>query len=111
MRLKFVLNKCYGGYGLSAAAVKRLAELNALPECDEDGKPLVQWQGESEWDFKVRRAHELPRHDANLVRVVEELGEAANGMSAKLKVINVDLYSEIECYVGKETLIVGRESY
>lgn len=49
---------------------------------------------------------EIPRDDVNLVRVVEELGEEANGRFAKLKIVEVPdgVEWEIKDYDGWETV-------
>ena len=65
--MKVVYNACYGGYGLSELAEARLEELK--------GKSLTYAELMS-----------IPRHDADLVEVVEELGTKADGDFADLRV-------------------------
>ena len=66
---KVVINDCYGGFGLSEEANKRYAELS--------GKECLSW--------------EIPRHDPNLIKVVEELGsDAASGFCANLKIVTIE---------------------
>lgn len=81
--MKVVINKCYGGFGLSEAA---LALYNKL-----SGKTLSIYD-------------EPPRNDAILVKVVEELKSEAYGNYAKLKVVEIpdDVKFEIEEYDGME---------
>lgn len=117
--MKVVINKCFGGFGLSAIALKRYAELSGR-ECyfftnpRQDGKtvfdkyaPIDVEHADSEFIFFAfdipnpngvasaeRNKHfisdsEIPRDDKNLVRVVEELGKAANGTYADLKVVEI----------------------
>ena len=85
---KVVYNACYGGFGLSEKARKLLKEL----------------KGE-EVDY-----YDLPRHDKDLVAVVEELGYEANGLCASLRVatINSDRY-RISEYDGWEQVITPEE--
>ena len=64
--MKVVINICYGGFGLSEEAIERYKELS--------GKSRVY-------------EYEMERNDPCLVQVVEELGAAADGFSAKLKVV------------------------
>ena len=64
MTIKVVINRCYGGFGLSAAAEARVEQLT----------------GE---DFEF---YSHPRHCASLVQVVEEMGGAANGSCAELSI-------------------------
>ena len=65
---KVVYNRCFGGFGVSIAGYRRYCELTGTtpdPEIIES-----RWQT---WN-----AEDVPRHDPNLVRVVEELGKAAS---------------------------------
>ena len=76
---KIVINACFGGFELSEKAVSILGEGYAY-----------------EWDIQ--------RDDPELVRVVEALGEEANGECAQLKVIQIpeDVAWEIKEYDGSE---------
>ena len=67
--MRIVINRCYGGFGLSTAAVARYEELGGPSDV---GKR-----------FRQRRA------DPILVRVVEEMGDAANGPHADLRIVGV----------------------
>lgn len=64
MRDGFVANACYGGFGLSDEAMKRYRELGGNEEYDDD----------------------IRRTDPLLIRVVNEMGEAANSAFAALVV-------------------------
>ncbi len=65
-----VINTCYGGFGLSDRAIKEYRDLAGLTETD----------------FHHR---DLPRDDPYLVKVVKELGGAANGPHANLKIVEI----------------------
>src|SRR5690606_1347865 len=82
--MKVVINKCFGGFGLSESAQKRFEELTG----------------------KCPRVFEIERDDPALVQVVEEMGVAANGTCASLKVITLPdgVDWEIQDYDGFETL-------
>lgn len=67
--MKVVINTCYGGFGLSENAKERYVELT--------GSKHTHW-------------YDMNRADKYLVQVVEELGPAADGPNAKLKVVNVE---------------------
>ena len=67
---KIVLNGCYGGFGISTAAVCRYAEIKGISPSDVD-------------DYDINRT------DPVLVQVVEELGEAANNDSSKLYIVEI----------------------
>ena len=82
---KIVYNGCYGGFGLSAAALRRYAEIKGWQYREPDGSSwqsgrVIDPQGEehSEYDLECNRT------DPVLVQVVEELGTKANGMCAQL---------------------------
>ena len=130
--MKLVINKCHGGFGLSHEAtlaylnkcgIKFWAEPNehslvgsnyylVPPEERIEGNP-VDWYSMT---LEQRRAHneaysktvfdpsDIARDDANLVSVVLELGEAANGRCAELKVVEIpdDVEWQIEEYDGLE---------
>jgi hypothetical protein len=64
---KIVYNSCYGGFSLSERAAELLAKRKGWDE--PDNYPII------------------PRHDADLVAVVEELGlAAASGRAAELSI-------------------------
>jgi len=69
--MKVVINGCYGGFGLSDKATDLYKELAA-----------TEYTYDFEWNLKNR-------NDANLVKVVEMLGEEANGDFAELKIIEI----------------------
>lgn len=152
--MKVVINKCYGGFGLSARAIARWAQLKGRP-CYffvtpiENGRfskrpvPIAVEQADSKETF-VFSAYDVPnpdevlpsqenwhkmtieerqatnaehqrhsiycrdfdRADPELVRVVEELGDAANGKHAKLRVVEIPDGTdyEIDDYDGMESI-------
>lgn len=150
--MKVVINNCFGGFGLSPQAVRRLAELDGracyifinprmaggsldlrrmqpvsdekaatgvvfyafdIPNPDEVLPDTEGWSGWTD-DQKAEsnslyRKHSLKsddvrRDDPRLVRVVEELGELANGHFAELKIIDIPdgVDWTIEEYDGRE---------
>ena len=76
--MKVVINRCYGGFGLSEKAMKFLGVDSRWPD--------------------------IARNDLKLVKCVEKLGEEANGMYAELKVVEIpdDVNWEIGEYDGLE---------
>lgn len=82
---RIVINRCYGGFRLSDAARKKLAEY---------GLTIRNWNS---W-AQDNRTHPI------LLRVVGELGDAASGSSAKLVIVEVPLGVEwtVEEYDGLE---------
>jgi hypothetical protein len=83
---KIVYNACYGGFSLSDTAMQRYAELAGYTDA-------------SDRDFN--------RADPLLVQVVEELGSAANGAHAKLRIAEVPAGSKyrIDEYDGAESVM------
>ena len=85
---KVVINVCYGGYGLSVEAAKRL-----FPMLTEEEK--LQFNAE-DWEYRADHLeYILERHDPRLVSVVEQMEDEASGYCAKLPIVEVkgDLYS------------------
>lgn len=129
--MKIVINRCFGGFGLSDKAMRRYAELKGkklyleqdkrfeyiktywtVPE-SERPKPIENWAKAS---MKARVAynqahnsmtiydHDIARDDPALVQTVEELGQESSGMCAALAVVEVpdDVDWEISEYDGRE---------
>jgi hypothetical protein len=86
--MKVVINTCYGGFSLSDAGIARYLELADLTMTAAD-------------EFYDR---DIPRDDAALVQVVEEMGSTANGSFAILKIVEIpnDVNWYIEDYDGNE---------
>ncbi len=132
--MKIVINDKFGGFGLSNEAIDRyveLSELKLFKHYDEQWKwncyftvpyevyervhkndmTKTEWEGKDKGYGRYRDSNELSwsfrdveRNDPNLVRVVEELGDSANGNHAKLKVVEIpdDVEWQIEEYDGTE---------
>jgi hypothetical protein len=139
---RVVLNDCFGGFGLSHAAVMKLAQRKGwtlYPHADdisvkyfgplegnEDGYGGIihyytvppeqyhecseKWRAEdgdygrinsTDWYFSCR---DLERDDPDLVAVVDDLGDAASGAHAELKLVEIpaDVEWEISEYDGLE---------
>lgn len=70
--MKVVINKCYGGFGLSDLAKKKYMEYS------NDLRPPAHVC-----------SFDIGRDDPILVRVVEELGVAANDHFAELQIVEI----------------------
>ena len=83
--MKIVLNKCYGGFGLSKQAEEYLIE---------------------NYDFEEVYAYEIDRTHEGLVKAVKELGSKANGRFSELKIVEIpdNIEWEISEYDGIETV-------
>lgn len=126
---KIVYNACYGGFSLSHEATMRYAEIKGItlytkeesffnhyylcpPEeferlCAEDETNPIgigRYDRSNAMYFSLR---DVDRADPALVQVVEELGNKANGMCAKLRIEDVPagtLY-RIDEYDGYESVM------
>lgn len=80
-----VINDCYGGFGLSERAIRKYKEMAGITESS----------------FYDR---DIPRDDAYLVKIVRELGMAANGPHANLKIVEIpgDVKWLVQEYDGAE---------
>lgn len=111
--MKVVLNKCYGGFGLSNKAHERLIELgvkyyDSLDDMPKNNKELYIVKSDlpvfsrfySNFDDKENRSNKL------LIQVIEELGEEANGRFSNLKIVEIpdNIDWELDDYDGIETL-------
>ena len=130
--MKLVINKCFGGFGLSPLATKELAKAHGR-KCyfftnirDKNGKINLTKLGkitlkeaeaaffwmaydhpkgdEAEGEHYIDHGHQLDRADPKLVEIVERLGNKANGSHAELSIIEIPDGTEytIEEYDGME---------
>lgn len=130
--MKVVVNKCYGGFGLSYEAVMLYASYSGFklyafvgglgefrryaPKTESDTTRLVHYHRRDdpnlpdEGYFSERT---IPRDNPNLVKVVEELGEKANGTSAKLRIMEIPDGTSytIDEYDGLETIHEAHQSW
>ena len=116
--MKVVINRCFGGFGLSHEAVMRYFEIKGITVYPEQGKnywklwtywtvkPEDRIESKEDEDFykmpiedraAYNKAHseqtiyerDIERNDPALVQAVEELGDKANGAHAELAVVEI----------------------
>ncbi len=84
--MEIVINKCYGGYGLSSEAIELYLTKKNIPI-------VLDPRSDSYFKYYVVAEYErfsyynISRHDPILVEVVRELGERANGNCAELAIV------------------------
>jgi hypothetical protein len=106
MMKKIILNRCYGGFGLSDEACRLYLDKKGV-EYKETGKTIlghIQYSFQDEDDFKQFSYYDLERDDPILIEVIEELGEAADGFAASLEIAEIpdNIEYTIEEYDGDE---------
>lgn len=99
--MKVVINRCWGGFGLSHEGVVRYAQLKGLDltvvekENTTFGK-FDYYLGAVD-DDNYWSEYNIERSDPALVQTVEELGEKADGSFSELKVVEIP--DGIEWYI------------
>ena len=131
--MKLVINKCYGGFGLSYAGMMAYAKLAGIKlyayvnkrdsAGNMDFNVLEEYDGKSK-AFFVRYATaplqpdgqlpdgayfsdgEIDRADPHLIAAVKKLGNSANAQHAKLKIVTIPngVDWQIEEYDGQESV-------
>jgi hypothetical protein len=131
--MKIVINNCFGGFGLSHEAVLRYAELKGItlyPEKNDNSFGIVTYwksdknsrpetkEGDAFYSMPLEERQKynamtdeqlfyergILRDDVALVKVVEEMGAAANSRYSDLKVVEIpdNVEWQIEEYDGNE---------
>lgn len=108
---KIVVNRCFGGFGLSHEAIMRYAELAGFTLYTRGEGSIVHYSKTNDNELFYKDEYyfydgEFQRTDPILIRVVEELGEKADGWAASLEVVEVPDGIEwyIDEYDGRETV-------
>jgi|SRR5678809_709284 len=102
---KNVINKSYGRFCLSHQAFLRLREMGQQEALTEEDLCAYWPEAAAPNEPSFNQCGKLiPRDDLKLTQVVEELGRAANGHSAELRVVSIpdDVQWEISGVGGME---------
>lgn len=104
--MEILLNKCYGGYGLSNEAVrlyliKKNIEFRLNPKCSTGHFKYYMIEGNDQFSD-----HNIPRTDPVIIQVVRDLGKKANGRCAELVITSIPDGCEyyIDEYDGMESI-------
>ena len=107
--MKVVINEVIGGFGLSDAAFERLIELGMSVGKNENNTrfDIYIHEDESQWEhwgkyWQVWRRQDKMRADPRLIQTIEELGDKANGIHAKLKIVEIP--DNIEWYIQEDEM-------
>lgn len=92
--MKYVINSQYGGFSLSDKAIHHYAKLKGITLYEKtDGAYAKYFKAYyTEPDFRMGSYFsglDIPRNDLALIQTVEELGKAANGNCATLKIVDI----------------------
>lgn len=132
--MKIAINKCYGGFSISPEAMELLAAKKGVKlywfQLDYTNAKLTTTPVESYKDVSNGRqavAYTTPnpddgmwfegrpedRSDPDLVAVVEELGEKANGSHAQLAIVEIpdDIEYTIQEYDGIEWIAESHRTW
>ena len=83
---KIVINKCYGGFGLSQEALTELQKLNDKLVVEQNSEVFPEeslWLSEDFDDYPHYRGND------QLIEVIEKLGSRANGQHSELKIVEI----------------------
>lgn len=116
--VKIVVNKCYGGFGLSYEAIEWLInekgwKVTSDHNANEAEYPIYEFQDKRLSDmnrYMLNWRNDEMRTHPDLVECVKTLGAKANGRFAELCVVDVpdDVDWYISEYDGIETVCEGR---
>lgn len=106
--MEVVINRCFGGFGLSRKALEELSKkgiktFKSWDSLQEDkGKGLWILLNKDEFYSNFNES----RTDSNLIEIVKSLGKEANGMCADLEIVEIpdDINYEIDEYDGSESI-------
>jgi hypothetical protein len=99
--LDIAVNRCFGGFSLSEKAVEEL--------CKRIGDPKIE-------SYSFQCYSEIyPRHHPDLIKVIKELGDEADGQFAQIDIDYIEeIYKEhysISEYDGMERIVIDYQRY
>ena len=102
---KIVCNKCFGGFGLSLEAEVEYLKRKGFTEYTVSNSYGGYIESVDGWEDYYDR--DIPRDDPDLLAVVEELGDKANGKFSDLRVAYIPKGTKyrIEKYDGMESVM------
>ena len=99
--MKVAHNICYGGFSLSDKAVSMLNDMKGLKGKDKLSNYSYGYPDNSKG---------LYRHDPDLIKVIEQLGEEANGRHSRIQIREIQgVRYIIDEYDGIETVLEPKD--
>lgn len=98
--MKIIINTCYGGFGVSNKVFEKLIEkgwkvtkFNSEGDYENPDAQIVEYNKETpfgdKYGFVNNYYDDSIRTNLDLISVIEELGEGANGSFSNLKIVEV----------------------
>ena len=84
--MKVAINTCFGGFSISEEAILKYAEYKGLNLHIVDTGIMVHVEDEKGNYFGDDN---IKRNDPFLIKVIEELGENANGLCAEISIVEI----------------------
>lgn len=114
--MKIAINRCFGGFDLSDAVYEvliskgwQVTKYNEQGHYENDDAKIVD--GGDRWNglcsrYSLVGSDQDYRTNPDLIEVIEQLGEKANGRFGSIKIVEVpdDVEWEIDEYDGLETI-------
>jgi hypothetical protein len=102
--MKILVNRCHGGFGLSDEAFEKYFEYKGIDFVKDNEKGFGGGSIYFDSKGKVLTYYNIPRDDLDLIKVVEEFKDKADGNFSKLEIVEIpdDVEWEIEEYDGNE---------
>lgn len=100
---KIAYNACFGGFSLSDLAVKRYLDIKRIVPVEVKNSYGTHLEVNGQYFSDL----DIPRTDPALIQVIEEMGDKANGMCARLCIAELEpgtLY-RIDEYDGSESVV------
>lgn len=92
--MKIVINRCWGGFGLSSEAHKLIAERKGWKHACDD------WDNDYWYNTSNQPiySYDLDRNDSDLIAVIEQLGDKAGSDYSELKIVNIP--DDVDWYIS-----------
>ena len=140
-RMKVAINKCFGGFSISSKAFGSILKRKGIPyeSCknsysignvlvddycmefykaghlgEEDHRIYSWYQFDKKYEeFGNHETERISRTDPDLIAVIEELKDGANGIFAKLRILEIpdDVKWHIEDYDGSEHIAENHRTW
>jgi len=104
--MDILINRCYGGYGLSDKAVRLYLTKKNIPIVLNPQYSDSYFKYYIVEDNNQFSGYNISRNDSVIIEVVRELGKNANGSSAELKIVSIPdgCHYDIDEYDGMESI-------